>query len=290
MNRLLILPQLKIHNANALSSPFTIGFPAMTAWLGAVHALQRKLNKNGHRDLKFIKTGVVCHEIDLQTYKGKGDYVHSIVGTSNPLEKNGKRPSFIEEARCHLTVTLVIEYEDLYEDYDEFKPQVKAMLHTMKFASGDLLSCTDPEMEKIDDPDEIKKIMRYLMPGHCLIQRSELMQQSMQQGQNAIEALLDYLKVSDLSYVDEKEQVHWQKSRKEKGWLVPIAVGYQGISQLGNAKNQRDPNTPHRFADSVVTLGEFVMPYRLNDINEMLWHYEYQQDKSLYLCKQTHNQ
>ena len=40
---ILLVPRLHIHNANALSSPFTIGFPAMTAWLGAVHALQRKL-------------------------------------------------------------------------------------------------------------------------------------------------------------------------------------------------------------------------------------------------------
>ena len=44
MKRILLIPQIKVLNANALSSPYTIGFPAMTAWLGAVHALQRKLN------------------------------------------------------------------------------------------------------------------------------------------------------------------------------------------------------------------------------------------------------
>ncbi|PIU55383.1 MAG: type I-F CRISPR-associated protein Csy2, partial [Deltaproteobacteria bacterium CG07_land_8_20_14_0_80_38_7] len=32
IKRLLLLPHIKVHNANALSSPFTIGFPAMTAW------------------------------------------------------------------------------------------------------------------------------------------------------------------------------------------------------------------------------------------------------------------
>ncbi|MCB1977589.1 MAG: hypothetical protein KDE66_11370 [Nitrosomonas sp.] len=34
MRRFLLIPHLKIHNANAMSSPYTIGFPAMTAWLG----------------------------------------------------------------------------------------------------------------------------------------------------------------------------------------------------------------------------------------------------------------
>ncbi|PUZ78445.1 type I-F CRISPR-associated protein Csy2, partial [Acinetobacter baumannii] len=43
MRHFLLIPHLKLHNANAMSSPYTIGFPAMTAWLGAVHALQRKL-------------------------------------------------------------------------------------------------------------------------------------------------------------------------------------------------------------------------------------------------------
>ena len=113
MSSLIVIPKIKIHNANALSSPYTIGFPAMTAWLGGVHALQRKLNQQHFANLKFPRMAVVCHHIDLQTHKGDGDYVYSIIGTSNPLTKTGSRPSFIEEARCHLTVSLVIEYQGL---------------------------------------------------------------------------------------------------------------------------------------------------------------------------------
>ncbi|MCI1823361.1 MAG: type I-F CRISPR-associated protein Csy2, partial [Megasphaera sp.] len=38
-----------------MSSTYTIGFPAMTAWLGAVHALQRKIAKqDGFSDLKLV--------------------------------------------------------------------------------------------------------------------------------------------------------------------------------------------------------------------------------------------
>lgn len=113
LKRLLLLPHLKVHNANALSSPFTIGFPAMTAWLGAVHALQRKLNANGFDSVKFIGTAVISHQCDLQTHKGVGDFVHSIIGTGNPLDKTGARSAFIEEARCHLDVSLVIEYSGI---------------------------------------------------------------------------------------------------------------------------------------------------------------------------------
>ena len=43
MKKYILIPELKIHNANALSSSLTIGVPAMTAWLGAVHALERRI-------------------------------------------------------------------------------------------------------------------------------------------------------------------------------------------------------------------------------------------------------
>ena len=121
MRRILFLPHIQVHNANALSSPYTLGFPAMTAWLGAVHALQRKINAAGYRDARFNNVAVISHKFDLQAYKGSGDYVHSLVGTGNPLVPKKKRkkeepwnrferPAFIEEARCYLQVSMLIEY------------------------------------------------------------------------------------------------------------------------------------------------------------------------------------
>jgi len=44
---------------------------------------------------------------------------------------------------------------------------------------------------------------------------------------------------------------------------------------------------PHRFAESVVTLGEFVRPYRIKNIDDMLWHYHADLKNNLYLCKQN---
>ena len=113
----LLLRQVKIHNANAFSSPLTIGFPAMTAWLGAMHALERKLRRNeALSSIRLKKLAVSCHDFDLQTYKGPGDYVNSVIITSNPLRKNGERSPFIEEARAHLTVSLLIEVDGVLQN------------------------------------------------------------------------------------------------------------------------------------------------------------------------------
>ena len=52
MTHYLLLPNLHIHNAYAMSSSYTIGFPAITGWLGAVHALERNLKANGFSNLR----------------------------------------------------------------------------------------------------------------------------------------------------------------------------------------------------------------------------------------------
>jgi len=291
---ILLIPHLRIHNANALSSPYTIGFPAMTAWLGAVHALERKLKApkfdDEYDDLCFSSMAVACHEINLQTYKGEQDFVQSIIGTGNPLNKTGKRSSFIEEARCHLDVSLVIEYEtdayaqDLAIDIDEL------IQSHMKIAGGDILGSLPTQKMSISSEGKHQQLMAKLMPSYCPIERRDLMQFAMQDGQDAIDALLDYLAIHhhcEVERKDKKEKVTWISQRKSTGWIVPIAVGYQGISELGQAEQQRDANTPHRFAESIITLGQFVMPYRIKDLDNMLWHYRTDLENNLYLCRQN---
>lgn len=289
MRHFLLIPHLKLHNANAMSSPYTIGFPAMTAWLGAVHALQRKLQTKDC-DVALTKVAVSCHEFNLQTYKGQGDFVHSIIGTANPLDKDGSRPAFIEEARCHLEVSLLIEIENLgFKKREQLLKIVPDLVSSMKFASGDVLSVQKCQIIDFDEDEshdkELRPILNKLMLGHVLIERRDLVVESMNQGRDALDAVLDYLKVTHSSAVDENGKVTWNSKRQTHGWLVPIAIGFQGISELGQAKNQRDANTPHRFAESVLTLGEFVMPYRVEHIDQLLWQYHVDLENNLYLCK-----
>jgi len=293
IKRVLLIPHLKVHNANALSSPFTIGFPAMTAWLGATHALQRKLSASEYSALRFKATAVVSHRCELQTHRGVGDYVNSIIGTANPLDKTGSRSAFIEEARCHLDVSLLIEYTGIEKSSEpNFIENVSRLLNSsMKLAGGDILSFDTPLALKIEEGNDtdLRKLTRKLMPGHAIVERRELLVDAMADGQDAMDALLDYLVIHNHCEQDDSGNVTWSSTRKTSGWIVPIATGFHALTDSEETKNQRDENTPHRFAESVVTLGEFKMPHRIQSLNEILWRYHVEPNQNLYLCQQQNS-
>lgn len=288
MKDILIIKNIKIHNANALSSPYTIGFPAMSAWLGFMHALERKLQNSEFSDIKFSGLVVSCMDIRLHTYRSQNDYTNSIISTRNPIGKDGKPPAFIEEARCDIEVSIGIECEMGLINIDDFTSFISKTLHTMKIASGDLISFKKVKHIEAEN-NEPMKLGKYLMPGFCLVSRQELIKKSMEEGLDSIDAILDYVKVSESVQIDNDKKIQRKKYTKEKGWLVPISIGYQAISELEKTNNQRDSNTPHRFVENVITLGEFKMAYHFDDIDEMMWRYEVDEEKGLYLCKNNFN-
>lgn len=278
----LLIPRIRIQQANALSSPYSIGFPALTAWLGAVHYLERQLKHNkkikdegeDYEDLSFKRVGVVCHDFNLHTYRGNNDYFHSIINTANPLTKEGNRPAFIEQARCDLEASIIIDYD--VDDDDNLCYYLNDLIKGhFKIAGGDVLKANDTLL--INQEHLIAK----LMPSYALIERRDLIQEAMKEGQDALDAILAYLQVNHEWYPEKKQ---WQSQRKEKGWFVPIATGFYGLNDLGIIEQQRD-QIDHRFAESLVTLGEFIMPYRLeNNLDKILWHYVYNEESKEYYC------
>lgn len=289
----IVLHHIRIQNANAMSSCYTIGFPAMTAWLGAVHAWQRKLRMiPGLEQIELTQTAVISHQCQLQVYK---DGHFSIIGTANPLKKNKRtgdfeRPPFIEEARIHLDVSLVIEAHGVSGDNEKrCKAKLQTILWQTKLASGDVVDYDENiEIKYISENTrtEERNIICSLMPGYALIERSELLQNQEDTSEDKLDALLDFLSIHVSSEAEgEKNTKTWHVEKKEPGWLVPIAIGFKGISPLGKVENQRDETVDHCFVESVVTLGEFKMTYRFQSIEDMMWHYEYDAANQLYICK-----
>lgn len=310
MKSYILIPRLHIHNATALSSTITVGVPAMTAWLGAVHALERKVS--AMEELSFIrlpKVAVSFHKAVLQVFENTDDHSKVIIGTRNPfvLTTNSKSstlsaskrkvapealgkgvkakpPSIIEEPRIDLQVSLLLEVQGLEGDNDKLLEQaVNRIIPCMKMAGGDIVGV--PRVRLLYGEPEDHSIINSLMPGYTLIARTDLLKGNRQNAEDGLDNLLDFLKIHyTFAEKESAEGAKWIGSRKEPGWLVPVAVGFKGLSELGRIPYQRDQSVPHRFCENVVILGEFKLACRMNSADDMMWEYHVDPDENLYLC------
>ena len=171
---------------------------------------------------------------------------------------------------------------------EQLPASIAQELPRMKFAGGNILP--EPASLKLlyhnpADPTADRNILHQLAPGYLLVERRDLMETRMAKGESGADALLHFLEIQyQADHNDAGEVLGWNGKKAEPGWLVPIAVGFKGLSPLEQIDRQRDAETPHRFAESVITLGEFKMPHHFQQISDVLWKYEYLPDKNLYLC------
>lgn len=303
MKSVLILRRIKIENANAISG-IVYGFPAVTHFLGFVHALSRELEAS--QGIHLGGVGIVCHHIQTHTHEfGWGEQAFAL--TRNPLTKEGKTPSFNEEGRVHLEISLVIEcpfsasqldYEtdSNKEDVKRFEDEVKRIASSKHIAGGYVTSIEGCMFKRVPDTEDeqrkfVRQTIRGLLPGFILRDRSDLLQEHLKQNpeKTSFDALLDFYVLKSKAVKndeDPEEKSTWKRlSKPAIGWFVPIQVGYKAISPLyepGQVCNARDKTVPFRFVESAYSLGEWISPHRIKELKDILWKYQFK--NNFYVC------
>ena len=167
----------------------TWGFPAITAFVGLMGALERKLGADS--GLQFNGVGVVCHRFEAQTHRG---YTHSFHLSRNPVRKDGSTAGIVEEGRIHLDISLLFEVELSRNLLDETKRQQLAQtVATLRVAGGSVIAphtarprrALQPQLRLVaEDPEqqakEFAKLSRRLLPGFALVARDDLLQKHQQ--------------------------------------------------------------------------------------------------------------
>lgn len=320
---ILVLPHLRIQNANAIASPLTHGFPSITAFIGLMWALERKLAQAGV-PLRFQAVGVVCHHHQEQVTQG---YVRSFNLTRNPVDKDGSTAAIVEEGRMHLQITLVLAVSEkrkpgtpaaLVQGNDaqqaDWAQIAGDTLAGMRVAGGSVLPSRPVPGKRVrpwmaivpDDPEaaaaEFRQWRRQWLPGFALVGRDELLAQRLQHLRTTqpdatlLDAWLHAARFNHqpLPSADGSPapdgKVAWGDPLRPKGsgWVVPIPVGYAALAPqahpAGTVRNARDANVPLRFVESVYSLGEWVSPHRLHSLTELLWQAETDEAQGLYRC------
>lgn len=302
---LVLLPHLKVQNANAISGPLTWGFPSPTAFAGFAHELERKFA--AELDEGFAGVGIVCHHFEPQVFQPPGRRTQVFRLTRNPVGKDGGTLALVEEGRAHMEVSLVIAVRDYKSDGDgkELAERLHHAAQGMRLAGGSLLHQEGKRYQAQwwplagdveGDARIFRRLRRRLLPGFALVQRDDLLaghlaeMRATQPDSNALDALLDLSRLNIEPVVKQADEagarVQWEIRRKP-GWLVPLPIGYAGISPLyapGKVENARDAATPFRFVESLYSLGEWVSPHRLNDLSQLLWTQETDAANGIYRC------
>jgi len=312
---LLVLPRLRVQNANAISSPMTWGFPSMTAFTGLMTALERRLGREA--GIAFYGVGVICHGFEAQVTDG--GFTRSFRLTRNPVLQDGSTAAIVEEGRVHLDITLVFDVELSAallgsDERQQLARDIGERVAGMRIAGGSVMPALPgvlrhapkPQLRLMsDDMEERQKDFRRLsrrwLPGFALVSRDDLLQirlAELKQAEPAATALDAWLDLSRLNHravqhqkVDDKtgsttNHVEWVTERPQ-GWTVPIPVGYAALSELhkpGTVASARDSTVPVRFVESVYSIGQWISPHRLNDVNDVLWYGQYDAASGLYRC------
>ncbi|WP_294901495.1 type I-F CRISPR-associated protein Csy2 [Tatumella sp. UBA2305] len=293
MSSLIILRHLSVENANAIAG-LTYGFPAITHFMGFTHALSRKLQIS--HGLKLEKCGVICHQQQLQAYSSGYDNVFAL--TRNPLTKEGNTAAFNEEGRMHLTVSLLIECEGLISHgqagIQALENELMNLCLSQRLAGGMITGIRQVQVVSWPTTSrETRRVMRRLLPGFALLDRSELLEAHYQTLKNTnpqtemMDAWLDFYVLKQHSTGQGEEgDVPWEyQAKPASGYLVPLMCGYRAISPLyppGHVSRSRDTGTPFRFSEAVYGVGEWRSPHRITDIETLLWQYQHRDD--FYLC------
>jgi CRISPR-associated protein Csy2 len=321
---ILVLPRLRIQNANAIASPLTHGFPSITAFTGLMWALERKLTQAGV-PLRLQATGVVCHHHQEQVTQG---YVRSFNLTRNPVDKDGSTAAIVEEGRMHLEITLVLAVSEkrlagappaLVQGNDDqladWARTAGETLAGMRVAGGSVLPSRPVPGKRVrpwmaivpDDPEaaatEFRQWRRQWLPGFALVGRDDLLAERLQHLRETqpeatlLDAWLDAARFNHqpLPSADGSPapdgKVAWGDPLRPKGsgWVVPIPVGYAALipqaHPAGTVRNTRDATVPLRFVESVYSLGKWVSPHRLTSLTELLWRAETDDAQGLYRCR-----
>ncbi len=145
---LLILPRIRVQNANAISSPMTWGFPSVTAFLGLMWALERNIPPQ-HK-IGFDAVGVVCHHFEPQT--NAGGFTRSFTQQRYPLDRYGAVQGIVEEGRAHMEISLIFNVagDIIRRNEDEREAialSVRETLGRMRIAGGSVLPSSGKRKE-----------------------------------------------------------------------------------------------------------------------------------------------
>lgn len=257
----LVISRIEVNNANAQPAWWMIGPPPLTAYAGFSHALALALGLARCRGF-----GVVHHDIQFLGEMAGGDFrphqfrAAMFVDEDDHVKApNSAKPGKMKEqpsvrtskmavvdkhplssqptARCHLTVSLVIRFDD--DDGLDLEDTLPRFLRGARLAGGNIV-----KYGNIALLGNLNDAADYLKNGHAIHERQDLMIR--QEGERD---MLDVvLRLTDPQFR--------RTDPDAPSWLLPTTLGYRAITPFQQRKNVRG-DLPHAYAEPLVGMVQY---------------------------------
>jgi len=272
----LLLERLEAHGVNAEANPYIAGLPAVTAFTGFAHRLERDFLLDS--GITVRGTAILLHR--FQQHRGHPKTPPALADIQ--LKDGDMNPPIVDELKgdgvFSLLLRLVLPAGDETDDFadDDFadEPEAPAIdgpglarriaryLPALPLAGGGLAS-QGRTLWLDDKPESITRQLRRLADASLLIERNDLLEPpaggstGAEDGTAAAEDALDrWLRALALLKIEDK----W--GRAQPGWIVPLALGYRALEPVQQRAGSRG-GRPHVYAEPVCGLGECVPLIRI---------------------------
>jgi CRISPR-associated protein Csy2 len=256
MTAYLIIRNLDLQDLNAEGNGFTIGASMLiTSACGFAEAFRRRVP-----DLISDVSGIAVAVSRFHLHGERQGLRYDLTQTRNPNAMHGLakskdkilNPPIQPEAKADATLSLILQIEPT----GLYRPIIDALeqwLPTARFAGGTLHG-HDPLTLPLDNEARLlDTIRRWGTRAWFLVDRADILLDR-PADMDTLDALLDAL-----AQTQDGEQT-WR--RAQAGWVVPLAVGYQGIETPTQRPGRRDDAASHLYASSITGLAEFVSAAR----------------------------
>ncbi|HIF9492945.1 TPA: type I-F CRISPR-associated protein Csy2 [Photobacterium damselae] len=234
----LLLPNITVSGATALSSSITIGIPSLTAFYGYVHAFERKLREL-HAATNIESFAICIHQLHLDKRGLTKEFVKKANSTISP-------PSTHDDWQCNFTFSFILKFSH--------KPNIpndsiiKAL--PKRLARG-ATKISIADFHSIQPFDSLTSAVKYVP-----IQTGKWL--SLYNGHlNSVDDLI--------------------ASVREKRWLTPSCVGFHLLERPVEKKDALR-GYKHAFSEPIIGLINPIIFRETTDPNKILWRYKYHQN------------
>jgi CRISPR-associated protein Csy2 len=252
MSKYILIPNIKVINANAQPTWWIISAPSMTAYVGFAHALALSMNAKRHEGVAIIHHDIQFLGEEINNQYGLNFLPHQFRASGfidrDDYAKNSVSLSSQPTARCHLNISLVIA---LPEETKISSLSVEKFLRGARIAGGSIIKHDDVQCLATTHQEALKAINKN---GYSIIERQDLMMKR-EEDRDMIDVLLRNTRryKNDFNKQIKKSD---KEETKSAGWIVPTCLGYAGISSV-KEKNKVRNGLTHLYVEPLVGLVQY---------------------------------